>query len=65
MPTPAELDEVATRLDRIQELADELSKCHRDVLDQMELSGRLHREVLAVKIALHLPEKKPDLRIVE
>ena len=50
--TRPDVDEIATRLDRIQALADELAKCDRDVFDQMDLATRLHIEILAAKIAL-------------
>ena len=49
------LSEVATRLDHIQALADELAKCHRDPLVQIDLAPRLQHEILAAKLALNRP----------
>ena len=50
---PPDLYEIATRLDRIQALADELAKCHRDLLIQMDLATRLQHEVLSARLALN------------
>ena len=52
MPTPPDVNEIAKRLDRIQELADELAKCPRETLDQMDTASRLHREIVAARQAL-------------
>jgi hypothetical protein len=50
--TSLDVDEAIARLDRIQILADELSKCPRDVLDQMDVSKRIYDEIQAAKRAL-------------
>jgi len=50
--TPPNVVDLSVRLDRIQALADELSKCHRDTLDQNDLAMRIHREIQLAKLAL-------------
>jgi hypothetical protein len=52
---PPNLVEVAIRLEHIQALADELVKCHRDRLVQMDLAPRLQHEILAARLALNPP----------
>ncbi len=43
---------VATHLDRIQRLADQLAKARSDLVEQQELSARIHREIEAARKAL-------------
>src|SRR4051812_14697656 len=49
MFAPPDIAGATARLDRIQALADELSKSPRDVLDQMDVSARIYTEIQAAK----------------
>jgi hypothetical protein len=51
--TSPDVDAAIARLDRIQILADELAKCPRDVLDQLDVSTRIYNEIQAAKRALN------------
>jgi hypothetical protein len=51
MPT-RDADDLVTRLDRIQVLADELAKCQPGALQQQQLAEKIYREILAAKQAL-------------
>ena len=51
-----DVKEVAACLDRIQELADELAKCHPDLLDQMHVATRLRHEIEAARRAVKLQQ---------
>jgi len=44
------------RLDRIQELTDQLAKVQHDLIERQDLAARIHREIEAAKDAL-VPEK--------
>jgi hypothetical protein len=52
VPAPPQIEEVAKRLDRIQELAVALAKCDRDVLSQLDVAALLHIEIVAARLAL-------------
>jgi hypothetical protein len=56
MTTAEDQKDLVARLDRIQNLTDELAKCQHDAIEQMELAARIHREILAAKRAV-LPVK--------
>jgi hypothetical protein len=45
---------LATRLERIQKLADELAKVRNDAVEQQALAEKIHREIEAGKTALKL-----------
>ena len=42
------------RLDRIQELTDQLAKVQRDLIERQDLAARIHREIEAARDALVL-----------
>jgi hypothetical protein len=52
---PPKLFEIATRLDHIQALVDQLEKCHSDPLVRMDLAPRLQHEILAARLAMNTP----------
>jgi polysaccharide pyruvyl transferase WcaK-like protein len=52
MTTAEDQRDLVARLDRIQNLTDELAKCQHDAIEQIELATRIHREILAAKRAL-------------
>jgi len=45
-------DELSRRLDRIQELTDQLAKVRNDVIEQQTLSERINHEIAAARLAL-------------
>jgi hypothetical protein len=51
MPVAPDLVAIEKRLDRIQELANDLSECHGDVV-QKDRVARLHLEIVAARLAL-------------
>ncbi len=51
MPIP-NADEITRRLDRIQELTDELAKVRGDAIEQQDLAARIHQEIVAAKEVL-------------
>ena len=54
VPAP-DAQELATHLDRIQKLTDQLAKVRDDAVEQLELAARIHREIQAARAALKPP----------
>jgi hypothetical protein len=52
VPNEYQEDELTRRLDRIQQLTDELAKCQRDAIEQQDLAERIHREITLARLAL-------------
>ena len=55
MPNPPDLNELIARLDRIQQLTEELAKVRGDTVEQVDLAARIYREIEAVRLALKAP----------
>lgn len=55
MPNPPDLDELIARLDRIQELTEQLAKVRGDTVEQVDLAARIAREIEAARLALKAP----------
>jgi hypothetical protein len=54
MPALPDIEEIAKRLDRIQELADALATCDCELLSRMDGATRLQVEIVAARLALKL-----------
>jgi hypothetical protein len=52
MPDSHVADELSRRLDRIQELTNQLAKVRDDAIEQQHLSDRIRLEILAAKQAI-------------
>jgi predicted transcriptional regulator len=55
VPNPPDLDELIARLDRIQQLTEELAKVRGDTVEQVDLAARIYREIEAARLALKAP----------
>lgn len=55
MPNPPDLNELIARLDRIQQLTEELAKVRGDTVEQVDLAARIYREIEAARLALKAP----------
>ena len=53
-------EQVLTRLERIQTLAEELAKARGDFAAQQDIAERLHREITSAKAAIR-PFAPPDI----
>jgi hypothetical protein len=52
VPESHVIDELARRLDRIQQLTADLAKVRDDAIEQQAIAERIHREILAAKEAI-------------
>ena len=55
MPNAPDLNELIARLDRIQQLTEELAKVRGDTVEQVDLAARIYRESEAARLALKAP----------
>lgn len=49
-----DIDQLIARLDRIQELTEQLAKAQGDIAEQQDISERIRREIMTVKATLNL-----------
>jgi len=54
VPNAPDVNELIARLDRIQQLTEELAKV-RDTVEQVDLAARIYREIEAARLALKAP----------
>jgi hypothetical protein len=52
MPDSHAADELSRRLDRIQQLTEQLAKVHDDLIERQHLAERISLEILAAKETL-------------
>ena len=55
MPNAPDLDDLNARLDRIQQLTEELAKVRGDTVEQVDLAARIYREIEAARLAVKAP----------
>lgn len=55
MPHAPDVNELIARLDRIQQLTEELAKLRGDAVEQVDLAARIYREIEAARLALESP----------
>ena len=52
--TTPNAQDLAARLDRLEQLTEELAKVRSDAIEQLDLAARIQREIQAVRLNLKL-----------